>query len=87
MNFNQVKLVLRDIEDIIDKEIVELWRLIFKLAPDHVSDARDYVVSHLIDETSAETFAWALSKHFDIFGLIKSELAIDAESLKQKEVE
>lgn len=77
-NFNQVKPILRHIQSITDKEIVEIWRLIFKCAPSHIGDAREHIENHMDDEMGAEIFAWAVGKYFDLFGLIENDLAIDA---------
>lgn len=80
-----VKPILRTLSDMREEEAVECWEL---TDTDRDKEIEGWqVVDYFRREENfyePKTFLYLLSKHFDLFGLIKSGLAIDKNTLKDK---
>lgn len=76
INHDEIKLILRRLSDMSEEEKKELEATKALQRPSPV-----HHVAMLV--WTADSFAWALSKSFDLFGLIDSGLAIDTKTVNK----
>ena len=74
---NQVRLLLRPLSDMTDKETIEITK--------HYAPEEKYIETGSYVVINGKMHLWLLKQGFDLFGLIKAGLAID-KSLKAKTI-
>ena len=78
MNFGQTTLLLRDLLDITDDEIIEIWNIVYKTGPSNMTDARDSIIQQTANpDICPEGFLWFIKHRFDLFQLIEQGYAFD----------
>lgn len=71
--------ILRPLSDMTDGEMQECGNMVYDFSNDE--ELNKWQPSDFEIGLAPEQFYWLLSKHFDLFGLIESGLAIDATTL------
>ena len=75
--FDDVKLLLRPLSDMTDKETIEIKK--------HCDSVEKYIETGLYVSVDGKLHAYLLKQRFDIFGLIKCGLAIDKNEFENKQ--
>lgn len=76
-----IKPILRPLSSMVHEELQECGNMIYDFSND--PELNDHKWQDFEICLAPEQFKWLLSKHFDLFGLIESGLAIDKTKIEQ----
>lgn len=80
MKADEIKLLLRPLSDMTDDELQECGNMVYDFSDEPELNNHRWQDFEVL--LAPEQFHWLLNKHFDLFGLIESGLAIPKASLK-----